>query len=853
MRSSKRILKRFLAAASAALFAVGVLSIGGNQRSMEKVKAAEPSVDAASSVNYSTILGRASNYGLLANKIDQTTSHMETTIAVKTLNQSGQANEIDLCGKEPVWIMVGELETPTCKLDFGQRIHKDIDTAGGEKMIYYLDTTQAVYDQTETSRSYQDIRASLKSKDEINNSIKTMQDNSLAWSSTLSGKEALDISTMSSVDAAGKFIINIPDTYADKTIYINVDDYSGLISSLNTGGGSKLLINKPESTVIVFNYNATDVTISDFEVNGLGTAQDCGGDDSEKNQKIDKNICQKIIWNLPNATTVTLKKAVGLFLVPKTTANVNVADTAAGWVSTYGTVNVTSEFHYIYHGRSAGYDNQFQFGGTKALTKTLSKENAEADQVSTIEINADDFSFELYETDSTYNTSGLTPILTTSNAANSEFRFDYITYDSEGTHYYVIKEKNQGETKNHITNSDGEIDIKLDVSIDANGTYKYTVSSEKYVTAADKSAGKSISTNNNKSADGTVFTFGRFYNKVDVGNLEIIVTDEETGAPVSGVKVKVKNPSGSSKEYTTDANGKIEIKDTLAGNYDVVVTDVPANSRVTTGETATVTVRNNEIAQHQAKITSTGGLKVTVYDEVSGDPVKDVEVKITDKNGNYKKYTTDANGEILVNPTDTGDYEIEVISVPAGKKVTVGEKKTVSVTKGVVAEHTAMINNTETGNLEITVKDEKTDNPVPEAKVDVTNSSGISKSYTTDTNGKISITNIPTGNYTIEVTDVPSGYSVTTGQKTDVSVKKNETTKEEVKLKTATSTDTPSKTPDDTSTVTTSSNSKTNTSNTVKAIQTGDNFNVKTPIMLLIISLMGIAALIYGKKKYDIF
>ncbi len=57
---------------------------------------------------------------------------------------------------------------------------------------------------------------------------------------------------------------------------------------------------------------------------------------------------------------------------------------------------------------------------------------------------AGEFEFELYETDSTYNVNGLTPIETVSNNFDGGFSFSLLTYSAEGTHYYVIKEVNTG-------------------------------------------------------------------------------------------------------------------------------------------------------------------------------------------------------------------------------------------------------------------------------------------------------------------------------------------------------------------------------------------------------------------------
>ncbi|MBQ8913009.1 MAG: carboxypeptidase regulatory-like domain-containing protein [Lachnospiraceae bacterium] len=843
MRKSKRILKRVLSVATAALMTVGMLSIGGTQRSMEAVKAAEPNVDAASQVNFSTILGRAANYGLLADRINQD-SHMETTIATKIFKPKG-ANEIDLCGADPVWLSIASLDlsenSNTYPLDFGSKIYQ-----GASSMTYYLETTADVYAKAKTKavdpgHVNADIVLIERSQAEIEASVNTMQTEIKAKSDELKAKTGLNIDDIGS-GSAGNYTIDLTGKgYEGKTVYINVPDDHAIQTSLNSSEGLK--IKKDDSTVIVFNLEGTNISMNKYNVNGITTEQTFGGEESDHNKSVDKSICQKIVWNMPNATSVSLDTTAGLFIIPQTTAVID-QRTSAGWIATGGTINVNGEFHYIYHDRSTAANNQLSFGIRKAFTKKLTSAEAEANEVGTISADEDEYTFEIYESNSSYDVTG-TPYATVTNDANSKVSFPVYTFDGAGDYYFVIKEK-AGTTKDYIQIADGEIDFKITVSVDASGNYSYKYSSSKYATAADKQAGNSITTHTNEPVSPPELTFGRFYNKVNVGNLEITVRDEDTKELVPGAKVKVTDPSGKIEEYTTDANGKITVENSPIGNHSIVVTEVPANYRVTTGETATVEVEEGKTATHLAEITTTGGLKVTVLEEDTGAPVKDAIVKVTDEKGNSKEYTTDENGVILVNPTDTGNYEVVVTKVPAGKKVTVGEKNTLIVTKGDIVEHLAKINTANTGNLEITVTDEKTNTPVPDATVDITNPLGVTDTHTTDTNGKVSLTGVPVGDYTVEVTKVPEGYSVTTNQKTTVTVTENETSTKEVKINTSTATPEPSKTPTNTTNV-----KATNTSD--KSPQTGDDFNAKAAVVMLIISLIGVLALIYGKKKYDIF
>ncbi|SER09206.1 hypothetical protein SAMN02910369_03042, partial [Lachnospiraceae bacterium NE2001] len=108
--------------------------------------------------------------------------------------------------------------------------------------------------------------------------------------------------------------------------------------------------------------------------------------------------------------------------------------------------------------------------------------------------------------------------------------------------------------------------------------------------------------------------------------------------------------------------------------------------------------------------TETGGMKVTVQEEGTGRNVPNATVEIeapsgtsfpdgsskitvtTDENGQITSYK-DKDGKVidLTTGLTPGDYKVTVTKVPDGYKVTTGQTKTVTVKKGEVAEHLALI------------------------------------------------------------------------------------------------------------------------------------------------------------------
>lgn len=350
--------------------------------------------------------------------------------------------------------------------------------------------------------------------------------------------------------------------------------------------------------------------------------------------------------------------------------------------------------------------------------------------------------------------------------------------------------------------------------------------------------------------------------EVKKGNLTVTVYYDGTKDVVTDKSViTIKDPDGNTTPYNT-TDGKVELKDIPVGYYEIVTTDVPKDYVVTKGEKIEVLVVEDEPAKHDVYIKTvnpddpettttedsttespttpdpttpdsttpdpttpdtpagTGNLKIIVYDEKTGDIVPGATVEVTYPDGTTKKTdVTDENGEIFLGKMPVGEYTVVTTKVPDGYSVTAGKEHKAEVVEKQTTVCEVLIN-TDKGNLIITVYDEKTGNVVPGATVTVTYPDGSSSPYITDSEGKITLSNIPVGDYKTQTTKVPDGYTVTVGKEYTATVVSGQTT--ECKIYIVTSTD--------------------------KSVNTGDSFKVIPLIGVMLAALFGMVIMIVRKK-----
>ncbi len=285
--------------------------------------------------------------------------------------------------------------------------------------------------------------------------------------------------------------------------------------------------------------------------------------------------------------------------------------------------------------------------------------------------------------------------------------------------------------------------------------------------SVQNSEGKYLDKDGNENEEPVTLTLAADFVKNDDGSYTLKFENVPVG------EYKVSEINSSIEGFTESVSYSINNEDSVSAKPENVAVSVVKD------ETAKIVIDNA-----YDKLSS---LTVHVTEEHSGKDVPGAVIKITipDNPDVPEEYVTDEEGKVIIKNLPEGDYEIEVIEVPEDYDVRTGEKETVPVRKDLPGEHEAVIG-TDMGALKITVLDEKTGGPVPNAEVKITKPDGSTDIKYTDENGEINDYlvkdefdnyTLKPGTYTTEVTKIPEGYKVTVGEviTKDVEAAKDET------------------------------------------------------------------------------
>ena len=528
--------------------------------------------DSASQVNYSTILGRASDFGIVADQLDQPAGkHMETNFAINIYN--GNHNfDVDMAGSAPVPFIVGEV-TPGSKMVTGRNYDSN--------QIFNVYTTSEIInnglfagDGNFKGKIYY---TELELKD-INSNVNKMIDRFQTQSSLLLNKQSIDTTGILNSNT-----LDLSDpSFKQSTVYINVESGSELESAISQSG---FTIVKDSSTVVVFNILSSDsitinkcnVQLTDQANKIIASTTEWGEAENAHNDDVDQQIARKIIWNIPNASDVKLHETAGLFLLPNENTSTEVTGSSAGWVASAGTVKIgAGEWHYIFKDRNVDIIDTDTSSIHLAARKTFTDSFAvapgeELNELTNIYAAKDQYKFSFAEaTDSSFSSikDGTESYVYTDECGKVTFpslSFKKSDYSSGPvTYYYVIKELESDKVQkpDSISISEGEIDIAVTVSL-VNGELNYEISSWKYL---GNNKTQLYATNENILMSGTEFSLGGIYNLYTggFGSLSITKslssnmsdsekTDFNNAYPSKTYKVAVKQ----GQYYVQDKNGTL--------------------------------------------------------------------------------------------------------------------------------------------------------------------------------------------------------------------------------------------------------------------------------------------------------
>ena len=233
--------------------------------------------------------------------------------------------------------------------------------------------------------------------------------------------------------------------------------------------------------------------------------------------------------------------------------------------------------------------------------------------------------------------------------------------------------------------------------------------------------------------------------------------DSETKKPLAGVQFKIWRDGVLLGDYTTDENGRIEIKNAPAGTYKVQEI-ATLKEYILNDEVLEIEHTTDKDTEQLIENTKRPGLLIKKIDSQTKKPLQGAVFKITRGDGTVVRESavTDADGLIHLPGLDTGTYIITEIKAPDGYAID-ETPKTVEIRAGQTYEVT--FTNTKKGGFTIKKVDEDTRQPLKNAVFKITKSNGeFVKEAETNADGVIILDGLPEGSYIVTEIKAPDGY-----------------------------------------------------------------------------------------------
>ena len=248
--------------------------------------------------------------------------------------------------------------------------------------------------------------------------------------------------------------------------------------------------------------------------------------------------------------------------------------------------------------------------------------------------------------------------------------------------------------------------------------------------------------------------------------------DSVTGEALEGAVFQVRYLGGTSGSggtvigtYKTSANGSFTVTGLEAGTYIVEELASPNGHVIDTApQTVFVSGKEQDVVQLYFGNSPKGSLLIKKIDSETHEPLSDVEFMVTTTDGTVVgdangKFVTDSAGTILIEGIDPGT----TLVVKETRAKTGYELDDTPQTATIKAGQTVTLEfrNAPQGCLLITKVDSVTRQPLSGVQFKIAGCNGCeypAGTYTTDANGQIKLSNIPSGCYSITETKAAEGY-----------------------------------------------------------------------------------------------
>lgn len=435
---------------------------------------------------------------------------------------------------------------------------------------------------------------------------------------------------------------------------------------------------------------------------------------------------------------------------------------------------------------------------TSEITSETSETTSETSEI-TSEVTTE--TPESSETTETIPTYPMTITVTTAKGTKLEGLEFSVTDQNGNPLQFVTSNENYSVAENGFyktIKSDANGKIKLTGLKAGTYTISYTNNNPEYALSADSKI--TVDTANNSAT---------IQLKENIGDFIFTLTSEDS-VSIKGAKFQIKDVNNNILNFAykngvyvpatvgnnvieTNTAGKFTINNLPVGDYVLIQTEAPVEfNGALVNKNFTITIGN------QTKITEIntkeyGNLKLNVTDSQTSTALVKSEFNIVDKNGNKVffngtdgQYTfsrtdgvdiikTGEAGSLIINGLPVGEYSVVEVVSPKGYDK--AENATIKIEKN--KDTAVTIKNVKSaGTLEINVSDYTTKEPVSNYTFTLTDSNNNLVKFTkksdgvytyatngTETNlvsanGKITLTDIPVGTYTVKQVKAANGYII---------------------------------------------------------------------------------------------
>lgn len=242
-------------------------------------------------------------------------------------------------------------------------------------------------------------------------------------------------------------------------------------------------------------------------------------------------------------------------------------------------------------------------------------------------------------------------------------------------------------------------------------------------------------------------------------DLKIIKVSSKTKEMLAGATFSIGKVGETPKEYRTNSDGVIYLTNLEPGIYSVIETKAP-NGYILDGIERVIELFPGKLSQLVYDNDELPKLQVIKTCATSGDFIEGAKFRVNKSDGStIGTFTTDRNGQFLIDKLDEGVYTVTEVYVPEGYILdTVPQSITLFANKTGVLQ----FENYPRANLTIAKYDTISNSPLENTYFEIVrkedNSNVPIGEFITDENGKIFIDNLMPGRYLITEIKAPKGY-----------------------------------------------------------------------------------------------